>query len=365
MIMKRNTLALIAVLLVVVAFPASLFGYQALRTQAARVRIIDITARTPESGGFSPDHIVLKAGEPMRLRISSPDVVHGLSIPGLGVEVDEILPGKPVEVEITPKQPGRYAFSCIRWCSVDHWRMRGTIEVVAADGSGGTGGAANAEPPLYQKLGINLDAPHPIAQVTPAADQGKPSATQGAALAVHLPSNLADAPSRRAVSPAAAFEQMHAQMRLDPANASLSDAEIWDLVAWAWLKDVSPESLTQAKTLYSRDCAACHGTEGKGDGPAGRNLPGLRGRLDTSASSGISGNITATSGGQPAANSNEPAGPANFTDPRRMLAMSDAALQGKILRGGMGTGMPEFGSLYTDDQLWALIAYIRTFAFQK
>lgn len=60
-----------------------------------------------------------------------------------------------------------------------------------------------------------------------------------------------------------------------------------------------------------------------------------------------------------------PKGPLDFTDAGTMLAASDALLQGKLLRGGMGTGMPEFGSLYTDDELWAMIAYLRTFLFAK
>jgi len=60
-----------------------------------------------------------------------------------------------------------------------------------------------------------------------------------------------------------------------------------------------------------------------------------------------------------------PKGPANFTDARTMLAAGDALLQGKLLRGGMGTGMPEFGSLYTHEELWAMIAYLRTFLFGK
>ena len=60
-----------------------------------------------------------------------------------------------------------------------------------------------------------------------------------------------------------------------------------------------------------------------------------------------------------------PAGPADFTDPGQMLSASDAVLQGKILRGGMGTGMPEFGSLYTDDEMWAMAAYVRTFMFDR
>jgi mono/diheme cytochrome c family protein len=365
--MKRDILALTIVGLVLVAFPAGLFGYQSLRTHAAGMRVIEITARAPESGGFSSDHIELKAGETVRLRISSPDVVHGLSIPGLGVDVKEIVPGKPVEVDVTPREPGRFAFACIRWCSVDHWRMRGTIDV-AGEGSVPAFSPATVEPPLYQKLGISLDAPHPITQVTPAAGQGesRPSASRGAALNATLPANLADSGSRIALSPAAAF----AELRADPANASLSNSEMWDLVALAWFEDVRPEMLAEGKALFSRDCAACHGSEGKGDGPAGRNLPGLRGRADDQAASGqatqtTSGDMKGSSDAHATIHPDEPAGPANFTDLSRMMAQSDAALQGKMLRGGMGTGMPEFGSLYTDEQMSALVAYIRSHVFEK
>ena len=48
-----------------------------------------------------------------------------------------------------------------------------------------------------------------------------------------------------------------------------------------------------------------------------------------------------------------------------MLAASDVLLQGKLLRGGMGTGMPEFGSLYTDEELWAMVMHLRRFLFQN
>jgi mono/diheme cytochrome c family protein/plastocyanin len=357
--MKRDILALIVVGLILVAFPAGLFGYQVLRTQAAGMKVIEIAARAPSSGGFSPDHLELKAGETVRLRISSPDVVHGLSIPGLGVEIKEILPGKPVEVDVTPREPGRYAFACIRWCSIDHWRMRGTIEVVGP-GYGMAEGPSTAEPPLYQRLGIDLDAPHPVTQITPAGDE-PPSATRGAALNVALPANLAEADSRVALSPADAFQEL----RSEPANARLSDGGIWDLVALAWFKDVKPETFTEGKALFAQDCAACHGPEGKGDGPAGRYLPGLRGRAGDEAGAGMAGDMGVGTGATAALHPDEPAGPANFTDMSRILAQSDAALQGKILRGGMGTGMPEFGSVYTDEHLSALVAYIRTFAFQE
>jgi mono/diheme cytochrome c family protein len=324
---KGEVFALGVILLVLVAFPAGIFGYQAWRTASAGVKVIGIVARAPEQGGFSPDRLNLRVGEAVRLRISSPDVVHGFAIPGLGVSVDEIYPGAVVEVDVTPTQPGRYAFACTRWCSVDHWRMRGVIEVTGSSPQPAT----TTEPPLFQQLGIDIDAMRHAAQATPSV---RPSTMAGAALNARLPPDLADPAKRRPLTPAKAFQTL----RADPANVELSDDDVWNLVAWAWLKDVRSEVLTRAETLYARDCAACHGPDGKGKGPAGVNLPGMS-KMDPAMLKG----------------------PADFTDAGAMLAASDALLQGRLLRGGMGTSMPEFGSLYSDEELWAMIAYLRTF----
>jgi mono/diheme cytochrome c family protein len=210
--------------------------------------------------------------------------------------------------------------------------MRGVIEVQADAAHPAAQETQTA--PLYQKLGVNLDAVWPMDGPRPAQT---PSAERAAAASVRLPESLLDPSQRVAIAPADAFRQL----RADPTHSQLGDSEIWDQVAWAWLHDVKPESQGVAGSLYSRDCAACHGPQGKGDGPAGRNLPGMQ-KMDGAM----------------------PAGPADLTDPARMLNASDVVLQGKILRGGMGTGMPEFGSLYTDDELWAMVQYIRTFLFQ-
>jgi mono/diheme cytochrome c family protein len=55
--------------------------------------------------------------------------------------------------------------------------------------------------------------------------------------------------------------------------------------------------------------------------------------------------------------------PASFTDTKRMLGASPALLEGKILRGGMGTGMPLWGSIFTEAQIHDLIAYLYSFQF--
>lgn len=56
--------------------------------------------------------------------------------------------------------------------------------------------------------------------------------------------------------------------------------------------------------------------------------------------------------------------PADFTDAKRMLGASPALLEGKILRGGMGTGMPMWGSILTESQIQDLIAYLYAFQFE-
>jgi mono/diheme cytochrome c family protein len=56
--------------------------------------------------------------------------------------------------------------------------------------------------------------------------------------------------------------------------------------------------------------------------------------------------------------------PAHLTDPAKMLDASPALLQGKILRGGMGTGMPSWGQIFTEEQTWDLVAYLYSFQFE-
>ena len=46
-------------------------------------------------------------------------------------------------------------------------------------------------------------------------------------------------------------------------------------------------------------------------------------------------------------------GPADFTDASQMLGASAVLLQGRILPGGTGPGMPEWQTLYTDDEPWS------------
>lgn len=337
--MKREFFALIVVILLLVVFPASLFAYQAWRTnsaEAAGVRVIDIVGRVPANGGWDPGAIRVKLGERVRLRIASPDVLHGFEIPALGIKVDEILPGYVEEVEFTANQVGRFPFACTRWCSVDHWRMRGTIEVT--DPSNPSPAVAAAAPPLYQQLKVDIDALHP-AQNVPAQ---KPSAVRGVAL------NLSVTEDLRTQSPSDVF----GKLRAGAAFEAYSDMQLWDAIASAYQNAAGPDAIARGQALFAQDCAACHGEQGKGNGTAGRDLPGLAAMLRDSAAGSHTGDSMSETLKR---------GPADFTDASKMLGASDVYLQGKLLRGGMGTGMPEWGSLYTEQQMWDVIAYLRSF----
>ncbi len=48
-----------------------------------------------------------------------------------------------------------------------------------------------------------------------------------------------------------------------------------------------------------------------------------------------------------------------------MLGASDAILEGKIIRGGMGTGMPYWGPIFTAEQIQSLVDYLWTFQFDQ
>jgi cytochrome c oxidase subunit 2 len=66
---------------------------------------------------------------PLELHLTSDDVVHGFAVGKLDLPPVDILPGKVTDVELLFDEPGTYTFYCTRWCGLNHWRMRGTIDV--------------------------------------------------------------------------------------------------------------------------------------------------------------------------------------------------------------------------------------------
>ena len=288
---------------------------------------VTVHAQMAETGGFMPDHLTARVGEPLRLRLTSDDVVHGFAIGQQDWPALDLEPGKVTETALTFERPGRYTFYCTRWCGLNHWRMRGVIDVTGPD----TAPPATAVPPLYQELGISLDEPQPAADLPRSRPLPPPDAD--------LPARFLAPDYFRAHSP----EQIAREIAA--AQPDRSEQEAWDLAAFVWAQNTTPERLAEGAALYAANCAACHGSTGAGNGPmaaaltAGKDAPaGMEGMAGTSAT-----------------------GPADFTDPARMFGAAPARLQGKLLRGGMGTGMPYFGPIFTDDQTWAVVEFLYSF----
>lgn len=319
--MKRSELLsrilIISGILLVLAAP---FAARAIRAQG----VIEIHGRMAESGGWTPGTIQAKVGVPIHLRLTSDDVMHSFAIGQSDTPAVDVLPGQMTDLTLTFETPGTYTYYCTRWCGPNHWRMRGKIEVTGETLFSPEPGTA----PLYMSLNLDIDAAHPAA-VTPV---GIPDAERGAQFSALLPTRTLSPDYYRSHSPAQAFQDL----RADPGIASLSNSDLWELIAYLWQSNTTPERLAEGQRLFAQNCAACHSETGGGNGVFSADIKALAGKT-----------------------------PANFSDPATMLGAGPALLQGKILRGGMGTGMPSWGPILTDQQTWDIISYLYTFQFNE
>lgn len=85
-------------------------------------------------------------------------------------------------------------------------------------------------------------------------------------------------------------------------------------------------AISAGKKIFEQQCFVCHGTSGKGDGPAAK---ALKNKLP------------------------------DFTDPS-MPDQTDGELFWKISQGN--APMPKFESVLPEEQRWQLVSYIRSFA---
>jgi high-affinity iron transporter len=118
--------------------------------------------------------------------------------------------------------------------------------------------------------------------------------------------------------------------RPGPEVAALAQQLRWNIIR-TYNIEVAPKrppDPRSAAALYQLQCAACHGSQGQGDGPAGAAL--------------------------------DPA-PSNFHDRQRMDQRSVYGLYSTITLGVQGTGMSGFQTL-SEDERWALALYVSDFA---
>lgn len=77
---------------------------------------------------FVPGNITIPAGSTVHFQITSPDVVHGLLIPGTNVNM-MVVPGHITEFTYKFKDKGDYLMLCNEYCGSAHQIMMGKILV--------------------------------------------------------------------------------------------------------------------------------------------------------------------------------------------------------------------------------------------
>ena len=187
--------------------------------------------------------------------------------------------------------------------------------------------------PLYPLVPLNPEAGRSIYLEKCAPCHGDSGLGDGPQ-AAQLPNPVAAIGSpelARSSSPARWYTQV-TQGNLErfmPPFSSLSDRQRWDVVAYAFSLTAPEAVVAQGAELYQANCARCHGETGKGDGPDAASLPNP---------------------------------PQDFTN-QEVMAQKSAVDFYQATSVGIPPAMPAYNEQLSEDERWALAAYLRAFTF--
>jgi cytochrome c oxidase subunit 2 len=80
-------------------------------------------------GPNGADVLRVPAGRPVRLLMTSQDVIHSFYVPAFRVKMD-VLPGRYTETWFEASRPGRFPIFCTEYCGLGHSAMLGEVEVL-------------------------------------------------------------------------------------------------------------------------------------------------------------------------------------------------------------------------------------------
>ena len=116
-----------------------------------------------------------------------------------------------------------------------------------------------------------------------------------------------------------------------PPFTRLTPQERWDVLSYVYSLSLTSGQIQRGATVYADQCASCHGTGGRGDGP---QVVGL-----------------------------SPA-PKDFTDRQYMSLVTDGGLY-RSIADGVAPGMKAFANQLSADDIWALVAYLRSLTLDQ
>lgn len=211
------------------------------------------------------------------------------------------------------------------------------VLLVAACGSSAEPTIAPAQPPAEAKEPEAPQEGGAFPSEMPSAVRGKAiyeancvachgAAGNGSALAGAA--NFTDVGFMRHQKPAEFYEMISAGVAgtaMPGWAGTLSSMEIWDVLYYAWAFASPSAEVAAGQELFAANCVACHGEAGDGSALAGAT---------------------------------------NFTDQAFMSGEDPAEFFEKINEGIEGTAMPAWGESLSEGEIWALVSYVWTFAYE-
>ncbi|MBI5521532.1 MAG: cytochrome c oxidase subunit II [Desulfarculus sp.] len=125
----------IPTLLVLAMFYYGWQSFSALRGMPEGAMEVKVLARqwswsfTYPNGRQSPE-LYVPVGQPVRLAITSTDVIHGFYVPAFRVKIDAV-PGMTTQAWLRADQPGDYDIYCSVYCGLEHARMLSRVRAVS------------------------------------------------------------------------------------------------------------------------------------------------------------------------------------------------------------------------------------------
>jgi cytochrome c oxidase subunit 2 len=113
------------------------------------------------SGQREINQLHVPVGRPVKLIMTSEDVIHDVFVPGFRVKAD-VIPGRYTNIWFEPTKPGRYHLFCAEYCGTKHSGMIGSVIVMEPDefqtwlsGGEAEGSLASAGAKLFADLACN------------------------------------------------------------------------------------------------------------------------------------------------------------------------------------------------------------------
>jgi cytochrome c oxidase subunit 2 len=82
--------------------------------------------------GMPGPEVVVPVGQPVRFRLTSPDVVHSFYVP-LFLFKRDVIPGRENVFDVTVEEPGVYGGQCAEFCGIGHAAMPFTVRAVSPE----------------------------------------------------------------------------------------------------------------------------------------------------------------------------------------------------------------------------------------